>query len=248
MLNVISGTLSAGAPAVPTSPVAGYVQWFDANDASTFTYSSGAVVSAWADKSGNSRNATQATVANQPSRVSSVINGKAVVRFDSTNDVLGWTAYAMTAQTWFFVFRNPSEITTATSNSLLSSNTFLFNALNLGDTTGAIANERITWIGVSTGGTYIQGIAQNTTNIPAGNHQLNVSMTSGYGGSMNFDKVAVSTANVNGGFAARSYPQYSEFLGNASGLDIAEVIAYDTALSAGDIATNESYLASKWGV
>jgi hypothetical protein len=242
------GIIASSKLGAPTQPVAGYVQWLDADDASSFTYSSGVVVSSWADKSGNSRNAIQAIVANQPSRITSVINGKAVVRFDVTNDVLSWTPYAMTAQTWFIVFRNPNEITTATSNSLLSSGTFIYNALNLGSTTGAIANERITWIGVTTGGAQIQGIAQNTSNIAAGNHQLNVAMTAGYAGSMKFDEVTISTAAVNGGFAASCYPQYAEFLGNASGLDIAEVIAYDSALSSVDILTNESYLANKWGL
>jgi len=247
-MSLILGIVASSFKQILEPPVAGYVQWLDADDNSIFTYSSGAVVSSWGDKSGNSRNAIQNTVANQPSRVTGVINGRAVVRFDATNDVLSWTPYAMTAQTWFIVFRNPNAITTATSNSLLSSGTFIYNALNLGSTTGAIANERITWIGVTTGGEFIQGIAQNTADIAAGNHQLNVKMTAAYAGSMKLDEATISTANVNGGFSAVSYPQYAQFLGNASGLDIAEVIAYDSALSSVDILTNESYLANKWGL
>jgi hypothetical protein len=49
-------------------PVSGYSLWLDAADASTFTFSSGTVVSQWNDKSGSARNFTQATVGNQPTR------------------------------------------------------------------------------------------------------------------------------------------------------------------------------------
>jgi len=44
--------------------------------------------SVWTDISGNGRNATQATGANQPSIVTGVLNGRQVRRFDGVNDVL----------------------------------------------------------------------------------------------------------------------------------------------------------------
>jgi hypothetical protein len=62
--------------------------WLDASDASTFTYSSGVVVSQWNDKSGNARHVSQGTVASQPSRQTNVLNSLPVVRFDSTGKVL----------------------------------------------------------------------------------------------------------------------------------------------------------------
>jgi len=55
------------APFVPTD-IAGLAGWWDSNDASTFTYSSGTVVSGWNDKSGNGKNMAQAVVIEQPSR------------------------------------------------------------------------------------------------------------------------------------------------------------------------------------
>lgn len=55
--------------------------WLDADDAATFTYSSGVVVSQWNDKSGNNNHAAQATVGRQPTRSTAQINGKAAVRF-----------------------------------------------------------------------------------------------------------------------------------------------------------------------
>jgi len=67
--NTIHTFTSSGKFYTGTAPaVTGYALWLDASDASTFSYSSGVVVSQWNDKSGSSRNFTQATVANQPSR------------------------------------------------------------------------------------------------------------------------------------------------------------------------------------
>jgi len=61
--------------------------WLDAADASTITTVSGAV-SQWNDKSGNARNFSQTTADSRPSYTASIINGRAVARFDGTNDVL----------------------------------------------------------------------------------------------------------------------------------------------------------------
>jgi hypothetical protein len=57
--------------------------WFDAADASTITLN-GSTVSQWNDKSGNSRNISQVTTANQPTYSS--VNSEIV--FDGTNDIL----------------------------------------------------------------------------------------------------------------------------------------------------------------
>jgi hypothetical protein len=59
--------------------------WLDADDASTITLNV-STVSQWNDKSGNGRNATQATAANQPARTLNSINGKTALTFDGSND------------------------------------------------------------------------------------------------------------------------------------------------------------------
>lgn len=58
--------------------------WLDAADASTITESSGAV-SQWNDKSGNNRNAAQATPANRPAYSLAAQNGKNTVLFSVSN-------------------------------------------------------------------------------------------------------------------------------------------------------------------
>jgi hypothetical protein len=57
--------------------------WFDAADASTITLN-GSTVSQWNDKSGNARNISQVTTANQPTYSS--VNSEIV--FDGSNDIL----------------------------------------------------------------------------------------------------------------------------------------------------------------
>jgi hypothetical protein len=57
--------------------------WFDAADASTITLN-GSTVSQWNDKSGNARNISQGTTANQPTYSS--VNSEIV--FDGSNDIL----------------------------------------------------------------------------------------------------------------------------------------------------------------
>jgi hypothetical protein len=57
------------------------VAWYDAADASTFTESSGAV-SAWADKSGNGNDVTQASTTKQPTTGIRSLNGLNVLDFD----------------------------------------------------------------------------------------------------------------------------------------------------------------------
>ncbi|MFM6881720.1 MAG: hypothetical protein ACKPKK_13905, partial [Dolichospermum sp.] len=61
--------------------------WLDAADSSTIILN-GSTVSQWNDKSGNGRNAIQATAANQPAYTANGLNGKPVLTFDGINDFL----------------------------------------------------------------------------------------------------------------------------------------------------------------
>jgi hypothetical protein len=71
------------------SDLLGLELWLDASDASTITSSgSPATVSQWDDKSGNGRNVTQGTAANQPTTGSTTQNGLNVLVFDGSNDSL----------------------------------------------------------------------------------------------------------------------------------------------------------------
>lgn len=81
------------------------IAWWDAANASSFTYSSGTLVSAWASRVG-SYTLTQATTANQPSR-SGTLNSKPTVVFDGTTydwlSVANFDLSATNATTFWFV-------------------------------------------------------------------------------------------------------------------------------------------------
>lgn len=74
----------------PADVATSMAAWHDASDLSTFTFSSSNVIAEWRDKSGNGNHLAQATTAKQPTRLTGVLGGKAVVDFDGINDFLDW--------------------------------------------------------------------------------------------------------------------------------------------------------------
>lgn len=91
-IEMYSAAYSRASDWLPTD-VSNLAGWWDADDASTFTFATGSVISQWNDKSGNNRHFSQATSTKRPSRVMSAQNGLAVVRFDGTSDVLKTTSF-----------------------------------------------------------------------------------------------------------------------------------------------------------
>lgn len=88
------------------SNLANLALWLDATDISTFTFSAGTDISAWADKSGTGNNASQATANQQPLRAASGINGMPAVQFgdDDTNKLLSCADHASFNYTTFSLF------------------------------------------------------------------------------------------------------------------------------------------------
>lgn len=83
--------------------ISGLALWFDASVSSSITLNGGNV-SSWADLSGNGRDATQATAANQPSYSTAALNGKNVVVAQDASRTLKTAAFqAGLPQTVFVV-------------------------------------------------------------------------------------------------------------------------------------------------
>jgi hypothetical protein len=84
-------TASGGAPAPTPYPtpapntISNLAVWLKAD---ALGLSDGTAVSSWTDSSGNGNHAVQATGTRQPIYKTSIINGKATVRFDGSDDVL----------------------------------------------------------------------------------------------------------------------------------------------------------------
>jgi len=95
----------SGAQSLPT---AGLQMWLRA-DAGVDTLNG--TVSRWHDQSGNGNDAIQASISRQPLLVAGALNGKPVLRFDGSNDKLGFTGTAhMTQFSLFVVINNHSGI------------------------------------------------------------------------------------------------------------------------------------------
>jgi hypothetical protein len=246
MLNNIAATLSGGA--VAPSPVSGMAVWYDANDAGTFTYSSSNIISQWGDKSGNSRNATQATVASQPTRVTGVINGLPVVRFDGSNDSMSFTNILNgdTSFTLFWVLR-PRNVSSGTYQPSFSSQTTSPDmddgALHFINPTGYGASYPFvtkSWSSYDNTNTYVANTSYLMEFIADGS--VFKVFRNGTQESTN-KNVGSAPAYTNTNIAKQNNPA-----GRFGAFDFGEILIYTTALSGADVTTNRNYLNSKWGL
>ncbi len=261
MLNIIAGTLSAGAPAVPSSPVAGYYVWLDAADTSTITQASG-LVSQWTDKSANAFAFTQATTAYKPDTGVDTQNSKNVLSWD-TNDRLLSTA---AASTWKFLHYNTFTIFLAFKQTDAGAPGALMQ------TNGASSSGIGTYIWHQATSRLDHQVSKGTSgdvvvsNLTAGN-SLNTSFTylTIIGDPQNATAANRSDIRIKQGSAIKNNTQtfaaansnptntlsigdYIEGGGVALNGTLGEIIIYNSILSAGDILLNQEYLAAKWGV
>lgn len=209
----------------PTS-IAGCKLWLDASDASTFTYSSGVVVSQWNDKSGNANHFTQGTAANQPSR-SGTQNGLSSVVFDGSNDSMtGPDLNRAQPYTVFMVAKKNTSVTVASmlTNSLgtlvLFPWTTNWSFYAGSSVVGTIAHDQA----IHTFSAVFNGASSN----------LYVDAASGGSGNIGSQSLRAPTIGTGGG-------------GNAWPGDACELLVYDSALGTTDRQSVEAYLKAKWG-
>lgn len=89
---ITAGNPVAGGPQLWTPAQVTTQLWFDAADAATITIATG--VSQWNDKSGNARNVTQSTAANQPAHGAVTLNGLPVLTYNFMSSLRKATATA----------------------------------------------------------------------------------------------------------------------------------------------------------
>lgn len=102
--------------------------WLDASDFNTITKDGSDLVSQWDDKSGNGNDAAQGTGTKQPVWTDAIINGKSVLRYDGTDDVLIVSSLTLNVQITLFVV---GQFTNTGSNQL-----FIEHGPNTGNTDG----------------------------------------------------------------------------------------------------------------
>lgn len=243
---------------VPFSPavIAGLTGWWDASDSSTLfdATSGGSTVAAdgdvarWEDKSANGRHFSQSTAASRPVRKTAIKNGLDVVRFDGTNDFMAsiWLLADIIAASSHTVFAVAAASAATTDDATYgnaaiiqdepdytATGLFAFRSSNLVSSYG--------WDGaahqVASKAYTIGGWKVFTSQHGSGALSLRVNGAGG-GSDASISELAFF------GSTARLGSEYGAFLDG----DVAEVVAYNVALSAGDREAVESYLTDKWGI
>lgn len=229
--------------------VSGLSQWLKADDGlytdtglTTPVSADGDAVAGWQDKSGNGRHMTQSTSGSRPLYKINIVNGKPVVRFDGTDDVLaGANLSALSAAEAFIVVKtgqaDPPAAGAGTglwhygtdtqashypfSNSNIYDNFGTNSRKTVGDPTPSLATFRLynvmsksgTWT-ARLDGTQIYTVASNTVGFR-------------------------SSCELGNGLSGAG-PTFNG--------DIAEVIVYSAELSGSDRDIVEAYIASKYGL
>lgn len=226
----------------PTS-IAGCTLWLDAADASTFAYSSGTLVSEWADKSGTSNDVAQATPANQPSR-NATVNGLDAVDFIRANGhVLDGSGRLVGTSSGEYT------VIAAVEPDLTSSGVYMVLDQDPGSGTRlpqllrmfSSKWESIAFVGsgARTDPSATLFIAEleiisaraDATSVEVWRDRTSNGSTA-TGGALNTGSIAFRVSNSSSGFDGR----------------MCEIVVYDSALSTSDREEVESYLADKWGV
>lgn len=227
-----------GAPFTPAS-LSGLRLWLDATQGVTFDGSN--LVSAWADISGNGFDQAQGTGSAQPLRVAAGLNGLPIIRGDGGTDFMtGLGAVA----------GNPAHtlVVVAKYNTIVAAN---FRGLvAYGDTTTGAGSSTIGhestgkwWYGGQNQVGALIGAAADTA------WHVHIKTFNGTNVTGYLDG-AVDLAATAGAFALTTGVEiFRHVTGSSpSSCDIAEVIFYGRALSAGEVAQVDAYLSAKWGI
>ena len=260
MLNSLVATIS---PAAPATPVAGYKAWYDASDTATIS-TTGSSVTQWNDKSANALNLVQATGAKQPQSGTRTQNGKNMIDFDGSNDVLSSNA---SVGSWQFLTNSVgSTVFLVMFADTAADNRSIFDCSD-----GSVANvPSYSWVinpgdtifagvGTNNAGTYnwlaaaassvtdntAQQIAivSDTSNATAANRGLIYKNGTLVWNNNTYTGTA-SSSNPSQPLNVGGYVNYSESFDGG----ICEIIIYNSVLSGADITKNSNYLAAKWGL
>jgi hypothetical protein len=243
--------------------------WLDAADASTVTTVSGAV-SQWNDKSGNGRNASQATAGNRPTYTSAGQNNLNVLTLDGSNDSLALAANLgiTTAHSIFVAAKNSATITAATSaQALLSGDGYTYPStttsdliLGAGSLTGNLTNERLFSLAIaeSTAGAQVYGYGKTDADVSGGFFLSSAFTTTdnAFTGRLNGSS-SFATVSVGGDYSSTNtrYPSTVRGIGfrfvNSSLFwngQLWEIIVAPSYLSLDATQRIEGYLAHKWAL
>lgn len=225
---VRAATTSPWTPAQITTAL-----WLDAEDTGTITLN-GSTVSQWSDKSGNARNATQATGALQPTYVSTGLNGKPTVNFTVSNKMptLNGAANGSGNFSLFLVRQETGSIAGFTVPFAFYAGQTSVAHVN---TPYATTNSFVSW----------RGTVRSNPNILANTWYINSWIEDGT--TTVFHNNGLLTVTYTGGSTPNSASSIL-MINDGSANHYAEVVIVHSALSTDNRQKLEGYLAWKWGL
>jgi hypothetical protein len=235
--------------------VGGLVLWLDGSDPSAngVTPANGASVSSWVDKSTSGNNASQGTGANQPVFNTNQINGKGALTFGASKFMsVGSSGFpsGSAARTWFAVV-NTSSAATGAYIFLYGTNAVnqYWAPLNIG---APFTVNSALFIDTNNKGAYGNTTIASSTNYifemnyAAGNNLSQTAMRiNGTAQTLAVTTDAVPNTTLSIGYISSS----AAGAGGAPWIgQIAELILYNSSLSATAQGNVRRYLANKWGI
>lgn len=230
------------APQFTPKSLSGLTFWFDAADASTISIATG--VSQWNDKSNNKFNATQGTAGNQPTYTIGGMNGHNVLTFSNVSQTYLAFSGTMMPNTVAVVWKSTvtpwSDYLGVLSARSVNANVVPNGAYNSGFE-GVSATTNICGLGQTNVSAYIDGVSVNAANFDTYLTGVNASpITSAH--TVIYTDDLPTPGSMYYGIGIDVYILTRCITGQ-----IAEIIAYNRALSVGEIATLQRYLKAKWG-
>lgn len=235
--------------------------WWDWSDTSTLFQDTAATTPAIAeddpigrvnDKSGNARNATQGTAGSRPTLKLAVQNGLSVGRFDGTADYLSAAAVAAMfdgEDRPYTVLAMASRTTVVGTQDLCSASTSAIAPYSVSEAVNATLRIRV------------RDNASSQKLVVSGNVLDTAVHTWGYVntgtvGNVYLDGVLVTSGSTDTDVGTKTQTFFSIGALDRTGAvapgefwpgDIGELLVFDRALSAGDLALMQTYLKNKWG-
>lgn len=229
---------SAGLPDYGAPPVAGYIAWYDGDDASTFTLGSGNRITQWDDKSASGFDLTSSS----GPYLSKDVQGRGVVAYDGQVTQFTQTSISMST-------RVRTAFVVAMANTLVRGNCLLGcdndggNGFLATITSGQLATIRVD---VGTIGT--QSNANITAAVPfvAAQvlsatdvvHYLNLTSETDVEGT-----AFTASRHLRVGITPSASSPFNNIIGY-----IAEIVIYDSTLSSGDVTSVITHLMTKWDI
>jgi hypothetical protein len=176
---------------------------------------------------------------------SQTLNGRAVMTFDGSNDIMSFTGTARTDETQFVVVRNNMVASVVSNQQILgdASSGFGLNAIIKND--GAANSEVFAPFGGFSVGTTAARY-QFPANNPFGPAVVSAIRSSASGGILRTDGVQRATCTTSNSYALARIGG----VGSSLPLNgyIAEIVIYSRALSVAEVQRVERYLGAKWGL